>query len=471
MKKASTWIIVSVVLLAVYFGGTWMTSRMAQAQMTRFTDYLTRESHGVFKVSDIKSTNGFFSSEQDITFSVDYPIATALLGNKEPVKFTVHNVIQHGPVPGFRTIGIARAQSTIVMDESTRKMIKDVLGTDEPIEVALTFGFLGSTVVHVDSPAMNVQLPGESGTLTWKGMKSRTVFSRKFDQFSTSASVPGMTIKIKDGSGVDMNGMEIKGKFKSAFKSLYVGDGLVSFESLDFNPKFASQDVVHVKKAHYGFTMSEKGPYYSMSLEVGADSFIAGSPLLQDLHFDFSMNHLHGLTVASLNDYVRDLGTSLKPMAASPPTTQAIEAPQTDLDMRAQPNLEPPAPTPAIDFEKIQADVAMLMKHDPEIVLDHFGFRTDKGAMKLSARVKLIGVTEQDIQQMDLVRLMEKLNVTADFSIAQSLVDNWPVPSQQSMKQQILQLEAQGFMKKNGDQLESHIEYTKGKLVANGKGL
>jgi hypothetical protein len=89
----------------------------------------------------------------------------------------------------------------------------------------------------------------------------------------------------------------------------------------------------------------------------------------------------------------------------------------------------------------------------------------------VTAQVKLVGVTEADVQAMDFMGLLNKLNVTADVTVAQGLIDNWPVPSQQGMKQQILQLEAQGILKKEGDQLVSHIEYANGKTVANGKAL
>jgi uncharacterized protein YdgA (DUF945 family) len=195
MNKSVKGVVAIAVIAALYLGATSYASTAAHERVEEFTKYVTSQSNGMLRIAETKSTRGFFSSTEDVTSAFDNPMLALILGaaaGAKPLQFTIHNVIQHGPVPGLRSIGIARVQSTLVMDDATRKLLIDTLGTDQPLELSVTFGFAGATRLDINSPAMTFHAPGDKSTFNWKGMKSHIDYSKDFTAFTSAAAMPGL---------------------------------------------------------------------------------------------------------------------------------------------------------------------------------------------------------------------------------------------------------------------------------------
>jgi uncharacterized protein YdgA (DUF945 family) len=455
MKKAALGILIVVAIIIV--GGGWFTGSMAHERVGALAEHITKQSNGMLHVVERKSNRSLFSSVEDVTFSFENPFMKALVGSMgdkgPPMQFTIHNVILHGPVPGFRTVGIARIESSIVMDERTSKMLISTIGTDKPLELFVTFGFTGSTRIDVNSPPLKVDLPSGQGTITWKGMQSNVNYSRNFGEFTSKVTVPGLLVDGVDGETVAFTNLSVDSKFETAFEELFVGDGAIKLDSFDFSGKGGTTPPVRMKNLGYGLKLSQDKEYINMRFNMGADNFESPPQAFKDMHFDFAMNHLHGPTTAGLYKYFQEL--SAKQMQSAPPVPDAGSA---------------DAPSPVgPDFAKLQTDVGTLFMHSPEFVIEHLGFATSDGDLKISARFKLEGVTEADVKGGDPMQLLQKLIVTADVGVAKGLVENWPVESTKSFLSQVKELEAKGLITSKGDRLESHIEFKDGKMTANGK--
>jgi uncharacterized protein YdgA (DUF945 family) len=445
MRTPIKWIVGVVVLVGVYLAATAATGMVAHRRVAEFTDHITRQSNGLLRVAETKSSRGFFRSVEDVTFEVGGPFAMmagALSDTMSAPKFTVHNVIHHGPLPGLRTIGVARVESTLVMDDATRQQLIKTLGTDKPVELYVTLGLRGQTRLEINSPEINAQ--AEDGTnFAWKGMKSHIEYSWDFEDVTASASLPGASITTKDGSTVTFDNIAMEGDFSTWLETLYVGDGSFKVADIAVTPR-ASQTPFHVKEASYLVKATADGDYYNVGIQTGAASFESTPTSLQDLHFELGVNHLHGPTTAALYKYAQDMSAGIQ---NKDPTQQPMS------------------------FMEVQDKVSTLLQHDPELVIERLSFGTEHGDFKVSARAKLTGVTAEDTKGFNGMQLLNKLTASADISVAQSLIDNWPAGNLSSPgnQEQLKQMEAQGYLVRKGDRLEAHIEFANGALTANGK--
>jgi hypothetical protein len=72
----------------------------------------------------------------------------------KPIRFTVRNEILHGPVLWPASLGLARVNSKLVLNEEIRNKLVETFGTDEPMRISSRIGFFGggSTRFHGYDP-------------------------------------------------------------------------------------------------------------------------------------------------------------------------------------------------------------------------------------------------------------------------------------------------------------------------------
>jgi len=448
MSKHSKWTIGCIVAAALYLGGTWSASRLAHARVQELAERMAAQSNGLLRISESASTPGFFSSIEDVTFALDGPAAqaSALLTGGEPFTFTVHNVIQHGPLPGLRSVGMARIQSSIVMKDELRERLNAALGAEQPFAVVVTLGWFGSAQIGITSPALSAQLPNGGGALEWQGLTARADIAPHFKNFSITATAPGLKLTRTDSANMSFSGLSFTGDFTPRFEELYVGDGELKIESLDAQPTAATGDQVHVEDAAYRFQATAADEYYDVAAQMGVGLFRSSFPL-QNVRLDFAFKHLHGPTLAALNRTVRQ-ATGAR---------NAANAADADAAMA--------------NINAIQDAAMELLRHSPEFALNQFGFGAERGDLKITAHARFEQLTEQDIQA-GFESALKKLALDADFDAARPLLDHWPQQATApAIKSQAAQFEQQGYLTREGERLKAHIELRHGVLSVNGKKL
>ena len=105
-----------------------------------------------------------------------------------------------------------------------------------------------------------------------------------------------------------------------------------------------------------------------------------------------------------------------------------------------------------------------MLKHDPEFVIDRIGIVTSQGEGVIKGVVRFRGMTQEDFAAGSMGWL-SKLEADVTIECAQKLIDKIAqrrlgVPARWS---------TQGFAKREGDKLVSHIEYKQGEFKVNGK--
>ena len=117
----------------------------------------------------------------------------------------------------------------------------------------------------------------------------------------------------------------------------------------------------------------------------------------------------------------------------------------------------------AVLFAPMKEHGFALLKHDPEFVFDRIGIVTPQGEGVIKGVLRLKGMGEADFATGSMAWLNK---LEADFTIecAQKLIEKFPNGATGAGV-----MVDQGFAKREGDKLVSHIEYKKGELKVNGK--
>ncbi len=104
-----------------------------------------------------------------------------------------------------------------------------------------------------------------------------------------------------------------------------------------------------------------------------------------------------------------------------------------------------------------------MLKHDPEFVIDRIGVLTPQGEGVIKGVVRFKGMDQADFASGSMAWLNK---IEADFTIeaAQKLIEKFPNGGTGAGA-----AVEEGFAKREGDKLVSHIEYKKGELKVNGK--
>ena len=445
---------VAVACVPLYCGATWLCANATRARIDQSLQRIADQSRGMIKIAAKKTENHFFTSSEDITLQVDHPALQLLMksgaiGNTSN-QFVIHNDIAYGPLPGLRSIGVARIETSVVLTDEQRKKLIEILGTDRPVRFFTTFGYFGNSYVDVISPKLDIH-PKDGSTATWKGLNLRFSIAPDARDVSFSGGSPGLVVNGKDRSVFQMNDIRFKGALQRKFDVLFDGEetfkiGSISLEQPDTpQSSFAINDVV------YGIKSSINTDFLNASAIVGSGKVSYQNVNVDETHLDFGINHLDTKATVSLYKLLDEART--KAIASSTSGTASNPAPVDDTKQRAT------------------HDILTLLQHAPVVAFNNIGFATSDGAFKITGTATINDVVESDLlPNVEYDSLRKKIHAQSDISIDQRLIDHWPIAeTASSVKQQTATLEAQGYLLRKGGKLQSHIEYKDGKLTANGK--
>jgi uncharacterized protein YdgA (DUF945 family) len=120
-------------------------------------------------------------------------------------------------------------------------------------------------------------------------------------------------------------------------------------------------------------------------------------------------------------------------------------------------------------LEPIKQRAFELLRHDPELVIDRIGIKTPEGEGYLKGVIRLKGVTEADLQLAGTaapMALASKIDADVTVEVANKLIEKIPNGNTGAG----LAID-QGFAKREGEKLVSHVEYRNEELKINGKPL
>jgi uncharacterized protein YdgA (DUF945 family) len=468
------------VLVVGYVGASWGLGRIVHSGFDNWEQALAQKPNGILKVAERKYTPGVFSSVEDVTFEFNRALFDDAMKSRQqraqendgeldeqaevpvdepkaPVRFTMHNEVTHGPLPGFTSVGSGRVRTTFVWSKEVRAELDKVLPGREPVEISTLFGLLGGMKSHVTSPAFDFK--DENTTASWKGFEGDFSVGRNLGTIRCDATAPGLTVIDTDGKGGKLESLKIGCEGERIFDALY--DGTINFEIANFETSSKDAAVaLRLRNLSYATDVRADGEYIDMALKatVGGLTFMQNE--LSDLKYHLSIHHVHGPTYAALTRKMQNM--SLSTLGGDPTASLAIAGAFAEYGPQ-------------------------LLEHSPQLVIDHIGFTMPEGEFGIKGSAELAGFSKDDFATaQSRAALIGKVVANADVWISEGLLSkDWsktnvsdpqpaedPGPSRvEAMRQQVAALEQQGFVTRKAGQLQSHIEFKGGQLTANGKPL
>jgi uncharacterized protein YdgA (DUF945 family) len=235
-----------------------------------------------------------------------------------------------------------------------------------------------------------------------------------------------------------MNDLTLDGDGKRVRGDLYDGD---------FTFKVASMNVegdgnrFEIADLHYIVESASKNDFTSMGAKFGSGA-VKNPQLselgveLKEIHYDFSVRHLHTETLEKLL-------AGIKAMYAKP-LTSTLEVEK-------------------VMFEPFKEQGAELLKYDPELSIDRIGIVTADGDGYLTGLMTVKGATAEDFAAGSM-SLVGKLHADITLDMSEKMVQKFPNGSMG-----VAAGVDGGYLKRKGDRLICKIVFDKGALTVNGK--
>jgi uncharacterized protein YdgA (DUF945 family) len=467
----------AVLLVPAYVAASWGLGRATHARFDAFEQEWNKQAVALFKVAERSYAPGVFSSEERITFELndkifgkiiegeDARIEDVLFEGEEgaveadegslsqanqPPRITVLHKIQHGPLPGFRSFGLARIESTLVLSDDTRAKIAKVLGDKEPLLVTTMIGMTGAGSSAITSPAFDIEEDGNK--LSWKGFQGAFAYGRNMNSLECNLNAPGMAFTDQHGVNMQMGEISFDCNFERAFDDLYLGNAAFNIASMQYSK--VGEKPMKIELVTYAGDIRKNGDYVDMGVKVGVGNMELEDFTMNDVHYDIAINHLHGPTYAAMQRKLQE-GT-----AAS-----ALGDPTASLAVMGA----------------IGEFLPQLLEHSPQLVIERIGFSMPEGEAGLKATLQLNNFIKDDMASGSSMALLGKLDASANIWFSEGLLmRDWAQRASDEMetsapdklarvRMQVAELEQQGYIQRKQNRLESHIEFKNGALTANGK--
>lgn len=465
MKKIT---IVALVLILVLVVAPWGIGQLAEQRVNAGLDRLVEQAP-YLTIAERKWTRGWFRSEQEVTFEMFAPWASALQAANansvevaaaaaaadavpppaetgsppaapvEPIRFKVRNEILHGPVLWPASLGIARINTRFELDARTRQKIVEVFGSEDPVRISTRVGFFGGGTTRLYGDGRTIQARNGKGSLKYSDYQLDVSYSGHLDHVDLDGSWPQLEILPVEGGSVLVDDVSLVSRNERILGDLYDTDLRLRVDSVRVLGPDKSE--MKIDGVHYLVDTRFDKDFLDVSAKFGSDQ-VKSKELeemkldLDEVHYDFTVRHLHVKTLAQMY-------TTLRQMYARP-----VQTP-TDLN--------------AAMLAPLRQQGAELLKYDPELVFDRIGVATPDGDGYIKGTLRLKGATAQDLE-MGFMALIGRLEADITIEVAQKLIEK--IPSGATSAGAAVDA---GYATRDGGKLVSHIEFKRGELKVNGK--
>jgi uncharacterized protein YdgA (DUF945 family) len=359
-----------------------------------------------------------------------------------PARFTVKNTVLHGPVLGLSGFGLARVDTHLDLPEQARAEIRKVFGEKPAMEVSTRVGFFGGGTTTLKSEGRKLITPEkEDVEVSYETFKLAVGMGKHGDSYDVDGGLPSLIVKKKTGESVFvLNGLTMDGNGKRVIGDLYDGDFAFRIKEMKVHEEATGEDMA-INDVHYLVDTRTKDDFVNMSAQFGTGA-IKSKQLamtgveLKEVHYNFSLRHLHAPTFAKIAGAWNKMYTSPELLANA---DEAI-------------------------FGPMKEHGGELLKHDPEFGIDRVGIVTPDGEIVAKGVIKLVGATPEDFTAAGPMGLIGK--VDADITVTADIKALSKLPNGAQSVEMAVQ---SGYAEKKGEQLVCHITFKQSNLLVNGK--
>ena len=441
MNKIALAIVLGIPVIA-YPAASWVIG--GQADNLAVKQYAQLEDNEVVKLVERKTQRGIFSSEEVVTFELK-PEFMALLSEQaegeepiKPLRFAVRTRINHGPLPGFSSVGLATAHSEL---ELNNPLITKLYAGKSPLTSDTTIDFSGSAHERLRSPA--VESTADGFVSSWGEFVLDVSYDRDMSDWRYQGGLPFIKIRSEDGShSLEMKNFAFEGQQTRLFADnpyLYTGPVKMTLQSLETQGMNEEQPPVRMSNLLAQSNVTEKAGFIDIVAGYSIESLQVGEVAYRGAHFDLALRHLEAKALAELNQ-----------------VAQKMDA-QSEFDMA--------------QFKPMLRPTQVLLENSPEISIERMGVTTPEGEVKASAVVKLPNANVGDLgvameNPMILMGLASVVEANTQLALPQALLMANLSEEQAEMLPALLQ---SGYVLNNNGQLSTSISYAQGKVTINGQ--
>ncbi|ANE43754.1 YdgA family protein [Deinococcus puniceus] len=446
-NRALGWTVAGLALLGALAGATAYTGTRTQDITEQAVQGMVTalDASGVASVENSKYQRGFTTSTQTMT---------VVLGNGEdgeqPVRLLVTNRIQHGPLPGFKSVGQALIDTEVRFEDAAlQARMTEALGGKQPT-LRTVVGLGGTSTTDLNIPAGTLTEAGD--TVNWQPLTAQSSVSGLTSRLNLNW--PGLTVAGETAATLGKIAVTSDITRRSKDDLLGVGKTSATLDSLTIAGGAAPVTVKNMRLGSEG--RLNGGAHYDGTLTYDIGQIEGAGQTFKDVQVHLAARHLAVAPLQRLGKLVNDLQAAQR----------GKTTPTPDL-------------TPAQE-QQIQADLLALLKEDPRLVIDRLSVGTDSGPVVLTGQVNLTGLGQlsgeelaalEQMPMLALSRVDAQAKVQASEPALKGLVETFGSDSPFSDPQAIQQLVDAGLVTRTGTTLTADLRFKDGASTLNGQSL
>ncbi|HEY4338892.1 MAG TPA: YdgA family protein [Steroidobacteraceae bacterium] len=447
MNRTTKYLVIGLVVLCLaYPGFAWLIGLQVEASMLKREQQALGQYPGAITLVSRQYHRGVYGATEELTYGVGIAALRALAplapaADAATLRVTIHNTIHHGPLPQFRTLGLATVSSQVELPAALSAKLRALLGGEPVIRIRSRLGWFGALTTAIASPAYEGRL-ADGVQISWRGLEASGTSNASL----TASSLQGTLVSLNVKSAklqTELDGLQIRADLKRVLEGLSTGPfslkiATVKWQSLPSSSRGLLQGL------SIGGSGTVAGDYYKSAADFSADVIQTPDFSVTHAAYSVSAEHLHAPTLAAM---IKDARAS-----------------------RADPSSASPLP-PQAALENLKKNGIELLLHEPVLNISHIGFVMPEGELRLSATASAPGLTQEDLDGPRFqAALMQHLNVGADVRIDAALATRLLANNgrKDALAAQMQTLEQQGYIKRDGAALTAHLTFVAGKISVNG---
>jgi uncharacterized protein YdgA (DUF945 family)/cytochrome c551/c552 len=444
MKRYILFSLATLVLISLigYPSAAWYIGNQVEATL----DEQYKNLNGLIpfiKLSDRKYERGLFTSHETTT-------ATLILPPLQPIQFTLHSKVVHGPFPGMSLIAAATIDTEAGVNDGYKQDAAEWIGDKNLMSIHTIFRMDGNG----GESTLNIPVIS-TPRISWDGMSMKIGYSKNLASYSVHGDIPRFVVSDTGGTLLQITGVKLDSEQKRIFDDeplLFEGANKLTIAELDLGSgtqglgAVLPTSLVIKQLVVDQMATSNNGEFIDYDSKIGAEVINVGTQDYGPAHLDSSLQHLHTRTVANL---YRAYLENVKKSASH--TVNVAEIAST--------------------FSSLSQE---LIKHNAEFRLNRVSFTRPQGEAMLSATIKFRDTTSSDFANKEA--LLAKLYTSIDVKIPEDLLP--PLlqsrfagieQAQERVKAGVASLVTQGYITQESGIIKTRLEIHDGQQWLNGK--
>ncbi|BEP63511.1 hypothetical protein GmRootV213_40650 [Variovorax sp. V213] len=466
-----------------YGGSTWWAGTKIKSSYDTALDELPKQT-ALVRVVNRSYERGFFGAVSTVTLELgcaadaaaQVPAVKPAEGDDEedeatapfkPVRFTFRDTIRHGPIAGG-TLAAATIESELVLDVKGQAKAEQLFGKAKPLTAHTKVAFDGGYTSDLTVAPAKVTDEGKA-QFTWQGAQARIEVNGARTQVHYDLTMPGLNVNdLRTGATMKMGKLTGKADMdNSAGWILATGKTEGRLESFEFAapkglgtaegaggkalPTVLLQNIDMLADASI-----KDGLYASTGTIKGAGKI--GETKIDKFEMSSGGRRIHAAGYKKLAD------AWLQSSAINGCGKGGGKASQAAMQKL---------------MDQLAPDLKAMAKYNPEIGLEKMLVEIGGKRGEISYTAGMVGVTDEDLQSPGMALLMKRGVLKANArlpmqwleQIAATGAESGQTPPPEMVAGLVEQGEGMGFVKRDGTDVTSQVEYSEGSLKINGKPL